>query len=635
MAEDFDRIDRLQKRLYSRGKKDAHKEERHGFREPQYEVGRSWERERPRDDVAPRKKRLSGLSLFFVASIVFFAVSVAFGSFYFFAGQNVVSSKNVDIDIQGPTSIGGGDELDLQITITNKNNTTLQLADLLVEYPEGTRAAENTQNELLRYRESLGDIAPGEKVKKTVRAVLFGEENSQKDIPVTIEYRVEGSNAIFYAEETYQVTLSTAPISVSVRSLDEVVSGQDIEFEVLVGSNVASVVENLVLQAEYPFGFSFTSADPKANFSDSLWELGNLKPEEKRTIHITGRMSGQDDEERVFRFAAGVRDIQNVNKLSTTYVSSVRSVTITQPFLGATLSLNDQETQSYVFEAGDRIQGQIVWKNNLTDQITDGEVEVRLSGGAVDEQSVLVEGGFYDSVNDTLRWSKETREDLAVLEPTQLGALRFSFAGKNLTDGSLKNPEIVLEVTVRGKRMSSSNVPEQIDSTVTRRVKLLSNLRLTPRIVHSVGPFANTGPLPPRAEQQTTYTAMLSVTNGANHVSDVRVTATLPSYVRWLGAISPNSANVTFNASNNQITWIVGEMPQQIGTSVSPKEVAFQIGFTPSVSQVGQAPILVDTLQVRGFDQFTDSQFSRTALNLTTALSTDPAFQSGQDTVSP
>ena len=86
-----------------------------------------------------------------------------------------------------------------------------ELADLLVEYPKGTRSSGNLGQELLRSRDSLGDIAPGERVKSSVKAVLFGEENTQKNIVVTVEYRVAGSNAIFYAEKQYQLTLSSSP----------------------------------------------------------------------------------------------------------------------------------------------------------------------------------------------------------------------------------------------------------------------------------------------------------------------------------------------------------------------------------------------------------------------------------------
>ena len=44
------------------------------------------------------------------------------------------------------------------------------------------------------------------------------------------------------------------------------------------------------------------------------------------------------------------------------------------------------------------------------------------------------------------------------------------------------------------------------------------------------GTFTNTGPIPPKAEAETTYTVTWAVTNPLNNLTDVRVSAILPSY---------------------------------------------------------------------------------------------------------
>ena len=627
-----DRINRLRKKLYSR-KDNIQNQRRHGFSSERSTVSKIWPQRKIKKSI-PQKKRRSLLKLFFVISILFFVGSIIFGAFYFLGGKNVVSSDNIEIKIQGPTSVGGGDELKLQISILNKNSTTLELADLLVEYPKGTRSSGNLGQELLRSRDSLGDIAPGERVKSSVKAVLFGEENTQKNIVVTVEYRVAGSNAIFYAEKQYQLTLSSSPVSISVRSFDEVTSGQKVDFSIVVSSNSSTNVKNLVLQAEYPFGFSFIDSKPKPQFSNSIWEIGNLRPEEEKVIRIVGVMTGQDNEERTFRFAVGVRDELDVKKLATTFVATTRGITIKRPFISTDITLNDKKEDLYVFGNSERIQGEIAWKNNLTEVVSDAQIEVHLSGASLDKSSVLVESGFYNSVTNTVRWGKDTLSDFIELSPLQSGIVRFNFKTKNISALGLKNPEIIIDVTVRGKRKNENDVPEQIESTLTRKIRINSDLLLTPRVLYNTGPLSNKGEIPPIVEKETTYTVVWTITNTANRVSGVKVTGVLPSYVRWIGNISPNNSDISFNRNSNQIIWNVGEIPQGVGTNISPKEVAFQIGFTPSLSQVGEIPTLVHTQTTTGFDQFTETQINKEFSPLTTRIQSESGLPSGYDRVS-
>ncbi len=623
-----DRINRLRKKLYSRNQKNSDVE-RHRLRSRGSSVQKAWQQNAPVERMPRPKKKTSFLKVFFTFSIIFFVGSVAFGAFYFFGERNVVSTENVDIQIQGPTAVDGGEELELQISIVNKNTTTLELADLLIEYPEGTRSPQNVQRELLRYRESLGNIRPGERVKKTVQAVLFGEENTQKDINVIVEYRVAGSNAIFFSEKAYPVTLSSSPVSVSVRSFSEITSGQEIDFAITVNSNSASAVEDVVLKAEYPFGFSFSNASPDPAFSNTIWELGDIEPGEEKDIQVSGVMTGQDEEERIFRFSVGVRDELDVKKLATTFVTSSRSVTIKRPFISVGLALDDVEKDSYVFQGRERVEGEISWKNNLEDVISNAQIEVTFSGNGLDESTVSANRGFYNSVTNTLRWSKETFNTFAQVDPSDAGILTFNFRPVDITSEGVRNPEILLTITVRGERMNQSNVPESIESSILRTVRFASDITLTPQLQHSSGLIPNSGPLPPRAEEVTSYTISWVVTNNANRVSGVEVTGVLPSYVSWTGNIRPQNANIQFNPNTNTVTWNVGEVEQGVGASRSPKEVAFQVNILPSTSQIGQSPVLVHTQRISGFDQFTEEEIEYSAPQVTIGSLSDTSRPSG------
>lgn len=626
-------IEEMRRKLYSRGGQEIGPKKRNQLREIEYDTKSKWAENKDSNKIIQKEKkykktRKSFLSTLLTASFVFFLLAIGFSSYFIFGGSNTVSSQNIDIVIEGPATVSGGEELSLQIGIVNKNSVPIKLADLLVEYPDGTRSAVDIAKALPRYRESIGTVAPGEVLQKTVKAILLGSEDTQQDIKVTIEYRVDDSNAIFFTEKIYTVTLISAPLSISVSGVDEITSGQEIDFTIDIVSNSNTIIKDALLSVEYPFGFEFISAVPEPAFTNKVWDLGDIQPEGKRIIKLRGIIIGEDNEERVFRFFGGVKSEKDEKELGVSFATLMKSIFIKKPFIGVNLALNGDQGSEYVAGIGDKIRADMVWVNNMPVRVLDAEIEVKLRSESLDRFSITTDQGFYKSLNNTIIYSRETNEDLAVLEPGESGGVTFSFASLGASSGSIfKNPEIILDISIRGKRLSEDNVPQEINSSITRTVKLASDLFLASRALYSIGPFDNTGPLPPKAEKETTYTIIWTITNSSNIVDDVKVIAVLPSYVRWTGKISPSSEDIAFNPLGGKIVWNVGSVKPKADVSNSgQKEVAFQVALLPSLSQVGDSPILINQQTINGFDRFTNTALNSVKKELTTRLVTDPNF---------
>src|SRR3989338_341686 len=133
---------------------------------------------------------------------------------------------------------------------------------------------------------------------------------------------------------------------------------------------------------------------------------------------------------------------------------------------------------------------------------------------------------------------------------------------------------------------------------------MVSVLGLSTRLLYSSGPFTNSGPLPPKVNSETSYTAVWSLTNTSSDLTNVRVYATLPSYVKWQGIIKPIDEKLSYNPINGQIYWDVGELKAGTGFAGSPKEVNFQISFTPGINQAGTMPSLIGQTIASGDDAF-------------------------------
>lgn len=625
-------IERLKKRLYERSHSDAPAQggifsSRRRLRQlSRDDVSTGWH-----DDTPPPRPSLNHdkiLKYVLTGAVIFFVLSLAVSAFLL-TKNAPISPKKVQIEVQGPAAIPGGEELTLQILVRNDNAAAIEEAELVIEFPSGTRSPEDLEIDLPRLREPLGTIAAGDEVQKTARAVLFGEENSEQVVSMYVEYRVAGSSATFSSEEQrYPLVLTSAPLSVLVESVEEITSGQILEVNVTVASNSDTELKDVLLAAEYPFGFTFEKATPSPAYRGSVWELGNIKPEEKKTITLRGRMTGENEDERIFRFSVGSRSARNETEVGTAFMTVLQSVVIQKPFIGVELAINGSAGSQPTVNRGERVRADISWFNNLPTKIYDAEITVDFSGDGIDKRTISASRGFYRSTDDTITWSGSTEQALEELEEGERGTVSFTFETLDLGEGTLREPAMDFVVNIKGKRLSEDNVPEVIESTITRVVKIASDLNLASRAVYSEGPFENKGPLPPEVNKKTTYTILWTVTNSSNGVSGITVSAALPSYVHFLDKQEPSSANVSYNPVGGKVTWNVGTLAPG-----ARKDLAFQVELEPSLGQVGEAPVLVGGQTVRGTDSFTSAVVEDTRAPLTTRLTTDPNFEFGEDLV--
>ena len=562
----------------------------------------------PSSGPTKRKKRFGFLEIAFVGSVVFFVIALLFTAFLFFSGNNTVSTRNVAIDIDGPTEIRAGDPLQLQIVVTNRNSVPMELVDLVVEFPSGTRSETDISVELPRIRESIGTIESGESINKTVRAVLFGSAETNAEIKVTVEYRVPSSNAIFFGEETFTVPISQSPASVEVESLQEIISGQETTLTITVTSNIQDVLDDILLVAEYPPGFSFVSSSPIAFSGSSVWRLGDIEPGGERKIIIRGTFSGEDGDEKVVKFTAGAEKETVEGELAAPLAVGDTTIFLAKPFVSASLALDGKITTEYIANRGEVIRGDVRWINNLPTRVQDVEITVSLNGAIINRNTVSGERGFYKSSNNTITWSKETDSVLADLAPGASGVSTFSFSSIPVNQGTFKNPEIKLNVTVSARRISETNVPERVESNTIATVLIATDLLLQSNLAYA------SGSLPPQADRETVYNVSFTASNNANAVANASASAVLPSYVTWKGSSNPN---VEFNSIGGIVTWNIGDM-----SAGESKNATYQIGFVPSLSQVGNTPILVSDQRIYGFDRFTRSQIERAIQALTSKSGT-------------
>lgn len=564
------------------------------------------------DSMRTGKKRSTVRKWFIVLGVLFFVAALGISSLFMFAGNNTISGNNISLSVTGPISVGGGEELSYQVSVANQNTVPIKSATLIIEYPDGTHSADDVNKEMVIVRQSLDTIAAGELVNIPLKARIFGEENDEKEIKVSIDYRVEGSNATFHKEaEPLLFKVSTSPIVMSLDTVKAITSGQELALTLTVQSNSPTQLSDILVKVSYPDGFDITDANPETVSGEDTWKFPVLKAGEKKTIVIRGLMVGYEDEVREFTAMAGVANAADKNSLASVLAKADAEVQLEKPFFNIDVSINGETSDTVVVSPKSEAAVSIGYKNELDTAIYDGEVLVELSGNALDEFNITSDDGFYDSTTNTIRWDANLNDSLREILPGKDGNLKFRIEPKSNVG---KAPEIKLKVTVKGVRVFEERASDELTGVAERTIRVESVHDLDAYVLYGGGPFTNTGPVPPVAEEVTQYTYTMKLSTGANDITGAEVTAVLPTYVKWLDLVTDGD-RVTYNSSNRTLRWVIGD----VGAN-TVREVSMQISFLPSLSQVGTTPTLLEVQRFKATDRFTGTVVRAEHAALTTSL---------------
>jgi len=633
------RISEIRKRLYSRTDKTVTSRNK-PLRQEDFDVPDDWEKKESLSDHAVNetlnvyknesdmKKKTPLINKLLLIATGFFILTGLYATLSFVGGNGVISSKNIEIVVSGPISIAAGDILSLQVDVRNENDVALELADLLIEYPIGTREAENLGKELKRERISLGDIQSGRSSENVIESVLFGEEGEKKTIKIEVEYRVSGSNAIFVAEREYQVEIVSSPISMEISSPTSISSGQEIEFVVKVAANSENTVNDVLLVAEYPFGFAYEGSSVEPSYDENIWALGDLKPGAVKTVRVRGVLIGQDEEERTFRFEAGIPSEFDEKIIGTPFLTHSSSLVIKRPFVSIDMAFNGSVSDEYVIPIGDKVRADISWRNNLPSKVSNVVIEVEFMGDILDRSTISSRDGFFRSSDETMVWDSRSVQEFAAIGSGEKGSVSFNFGSlkRNSISGVSFDPKIKLIANISADSFDDSGVPKKIVTTIEKTVDISSYVELSAHALHFSGPFLNNGPMPPKPNSETTYTIVWSVSNLLNDITGTEVTATLPTYMRWMGVIDSPNEDVTYNPVGGEITWRVGNVDGDVGYNSPSRKLYFQVALIPSTSQIGDVLNLTSASSLEAQDTHTDVRLSASAKAVNMRLTSDPQY---------
>ncbi|MCA9363476.1 hypothetical protein KC851_04100 [Candidatus Kaiserbacteria bacterium] len=623
-------LNEMRRRLYARGSQFG-KSERHELTNNEIDVSRNWTTSNSTPattekdsftiqsdiEVPPVKSKRKYRAVIFLGSLFLFAVVAIISSLYLYYGGNQISSDNIQVSVSGPNYIGGGELLAMQVTVSNQNSVPIESATLIVKYPPGTRSADADAKTLYEERIPIGQIAVGEVKKVPINVTVFGEENDNKQIETIVEYRVDGSNGMFYKDATpLALRISSSPLVLRVENIEKVSSGQLVDVTLTAVSNAPSALRDILISASYPNGFKLESSNPEPVFGDNVWQIDEILPEEKAVITLKGIVSGLTDETFRINFAAGPSDPDNRYIVAANLAEGRADFEIERPFIDVGVTIDDSVVSPVILTEGETTNVKVDIENTLDETVYDMTVEVVPGGNALSESSITSNSGFYDSNTGTVRWEVSNNPSFGTVLPGDTRSLSFLVKQSEVKTTS----SFDLVVNVYARRVNETNAQETLIGTTRAEAKYTSTISIGSQVGRGLSGFSAVGPIPPRVGETTSYSLTLVAEAGANEVTNAVVEASLPVHVNWLDKYQ-GEGTLSYNPVSKLLVWQVGDI--EIGKR---KSINIQVDITPSVSQLSDLPILLNTQRIRAKDRFTGALLQDSAPAVTTELSTEMGF---------
>ena len=559
---------------------------------------------------SPRQKKI-----LIIASIIFLVVVILSGIGFYFWLTSFKKSR-VDFNVSGPTQASSGEQVTYQISYWNNTNQILQNAGLTVRYPQ--EAVVIGGKKLLNI--DLGNIGIGGGGKVEVSLALVGPDKSIQKLQAVLSYKPQNTASTFENEAVKEVAINGSAIFLDFKTPETVLPNVRNVYVIHYKNNTDEVFKNVSIEASYPQDFNFVSSDRVPAKSNNIWNLGDLNPNEEGNITVLGIL--RNAESASFELAIGVWESDKFFKFS----RSSAQINLAASPLAVDISVNNQP--GITINPGDFLQFKINYKNNTSITLSDVVLKAKLDGLMYDFSSLKTRG-FYSGSDNTITWNAGNTAEFRNLEPAAMGEVEFQITVKpRYVIRTFRDKNFLLQVLAT---METPTVPPSlavkllsVSSDLALKVNTKAELKTKGYYYDAV--IKNSGPLPPKVGQTTTYTVHWQVTNYSNDLDKIIVKTVLPEGVGWLNKkAGAGAATLEYNDRTSELTWNIGKLPAGTGVLLDPHEVIFQVALTPSIKNINTIMPVISDSNLTAEDIFTGINITAMA----PALKTDMPDDSG------
>lgn len=576
-----------------------------------------WEAKKNEEFMTVRKYKKKKILSRLIGTAVFLIVAAlgVWGYVYFF---RTFKASDVYVKIKGPETVESGENIQFFVSYQNSSKFELEDAVLVFEWPKGSVPKDSGS---LKIEKRIGIITSGRETTLSFEGQFFGAKNDKLAANAVLKYSPKDQAKSYESKGVFETIISKTPFSVVMNMPPRAVSGNEVDLTLEYQNLSETEFSDMQLKMEYPEGFVFTSADPTPSSNNSVWDYKKIGGKEIGRIKIKGVLSGRDNETKLFQASIGKSENNQFVGYSTGQVSSVMSSTI----LFVYQTVNDARELSVSTDSF--LTYKIKYRNTSDVAVPNVIVSAKLDSKVIDYKSFDIKWGSFSGVTNSIVWNASGVPQLALLSPGEEGEVSFSVRASrtvNISGANDKNFMISSIVSISSDQIPDALKGIPIGNEDRVDVKLNTILGMSTVGLYQNSQIENSGPMPPKVGQKTTYNIIWQLTNTSNDIDNARIEASLPPSAAWESRISPANANISYEKSTGKIIWNIGKIPAGTGFVMPALQVAFQVSITPGFADLGKAIDLLSESIFSGTDSFTGVSLSKKTDKKNTYLLEDP-----------
>ncbi len=543
--------------------------------------------------------------------IIFFVLLVLVGAAlgYWYYRERVFSKEVLKLEILGKEKVKVGEEIEYTLKYKNNGNFTLEDITLIFELPENSLVEDNR----IRITKNLEDIYPGQERVMQFKARIFGKENDLKEARAWLSYRPKNLKANFESETTFTTEIEFVPLTLEFDLPSRLEKEKEVQFSLNYFSNLDYTLSNLGIRVEYPESFQFISAEPEP-LEKTEWEIPVLEKAGGGRIKVRGEVKGEPGQKQKFQAQLGIwQDGEFIVLRETT-----KEIEIIEPLLYISQQING--VSDYIASPGEELHYEIFFRNIGQTPFENQFLITRLSGEAIDLSSLKSDLGQVNPNDNLVVWDWKQVPELRFLDVKEEGKVEFTLELKENWQVLEDNKG---ETTIKNE-VNLSQMTQEFETKVNSKLEVVQKGYFESEI------FENSGPIPPKAEEETTYTIVWEAKNYYNKTENVKIRATLPENVELTGKILPEEEvdKFSFDPESREVVWVVTENTMRAGEGVlnDPPRVTFQVKLTPTETQRGFSATVIGKVQIKGEDKWTEMRIEAIDEPIDTTLPDDSSI---------
>lgn len=518
--------------------------------------------------------------------------------------------------------VKSGEKMTYEINFKNNSASTLTRANLKIKLPVGflqTEIVSPYQYNEITHTFALPHLDKNDAGSVKIKGWLYGVPHREEYLLVEFGFKQKGRDV----EEIKSIALvSILRGSVLVGNLempDKIINYQ--------AQKAVLTLQNNGKQALTSLRVPLTNQDVKIDWlhatkgqkKNNHWEVETLNPGEiaALTFNLT---TGLENKQNKFTLALVPSIGFNNEQLPQETIA--KTLQLIHPEIKITNSWQNNQTQ---IQPGETITLYSTLTNTGDSAIKNISLIIPIPNNIVDSKKIatmnkgIYSKGVNGNIGNTFIIKNSERADLSELKPGQAITIPIQIPLRASIETGV-DIAFSLEPEAVG---SLADIPElkiaYKNKTPALKIGTVLSVLAEARYYTEDGDQLGRGPLPPQVGKETKYGIILRVNNTTSGVEKINLTATLPPYVHWTGKTSVGRGNdIQYNSAQNSIQWSLNSL-----TAHDSVLLFFEVGLTPTESQRGTTPMLLQNIVISGWDSFVEKNLNATSPPVTSALGKD------------